>query len=247
MGKTFFDKIWDMHVVADLSDGFALLQIDRHLMHDGGAQALLAIKEQGLGVHNPELTFATADHVITTTPGRADMSKNAAATLRHLRAETKARGIRYFDIGSGGQGIIHVVGPEQGLSLPGALIVCGDSHTCTHGGMGAVAFGIGSPEVVHGRATQCLVQQRPQPMRVTFRGTAKPGIAAKDMILHLIGRIGTAGGVGYAVEYAGEAVRALEIEARLTLCNLSIELGAKMGFVAPDEKTFAYLKGKPLA
>ncbi|HUN50511.1 MAG TPA: 3-isopropylmalate dehydratase large subunit [Candidatus Sulfotelmatobacter sp.] len=247
MGKTFFDKIWDAHVVADLGDGFALLHIDRHLMHDGGAPALLAIKEQGLSVRNPELTFATADHVITSAPGRLDMSRHAQSTLRHLRAETKARGIRYFDLGSGGQGIIHVVGPEQGLSLPGALIVCGDSHTCTHGGMGAVAFGIGSTEVVHVLATQCLVQQRPKPMRVNFTGKARPGIVAKDMILHLIGRIGTAGGVGYAVEYAGEAVRALEIEGRLTLCNLSIELGAKMGFVAPDEKTYAFLKDRPFA
>jgi len=248
MPKTLFDKIWDRHVVADLGDNYALLHISRHLMHDGGGRGLAMIKAAGQKVRNPDLTFATFDHVISTEPGRDhDTLKPYAQRLYDMRDEAKRWGIKLFDLGQPGQGIIHVVGPEQGISLPGTLLVCGDSHTCTHGGMGAIAFGIGATEVIHVLATQSLVQRKPKRLRATFEGTRHAGVTPKDMILHLIGQIGTAGGTGYAVEYAGGAIRALEVEGRLTICNLSIELGAKIGMIAPDDKTFAFLEGRPYA
>jgi 3-isopropylmalate/(R)-2-methylmalate dehydratase large subunit len=247
-GKTLFDKIWEAHTVANLGDGYALLHIDRHLLHDlGGGRAVMDIKEKGLALRNPGLTFATPDHAISSAPGRAGTSATGQKLLEMLRVLSREHGVRLFDIGEPGQGIVHVIGPELGLSLPGALIVCGDSHTCTHGGMGALAFGIGSSEVAHVLATQALIQRRPKRLRVTFEGARTPGVAPKDMILYLIGRIGAAGGTGYAVEYAGSTVRALEVEGRLTLCNLSIELGAKMGMVAPDDTTFTYLAGREFA
>ena len=247
-GQTLFDKIWARHVIADLGDDYALLHVSRHLMHDGGGRGLQAIKDAGYRVRNPDLTFATFDHVISTEPGRThDTLKPHAARLYHMRDEAKRWGIKLFDLGEPGQGIVHVMGPEQGISLPGTLLVCGDSHTCTHGGMGAIAFGVGATEVIHVLATQSLVQRKPKRMRATFEGTRHPGVTPKDMILFLIGQIGTAGGTGYAVEYAGSAVRALEVEGRLTMCNLSIELGAKIGMIAPDEKTFEFLKGRPYA
>ena len=237
---TLFDKIWDRHVVTDLGDGYALLHISRHLMHDGGSSAFKALKEKGYPVRNPELTFATFDHVISTLPGRtAETNPALTQRLYSMRTDAKAAGVRLFDLGEPGQGIVHVIGPELGLTLPGTLLVCGDSHTCTHGGMGALAFGIGSSEVVHVLATQTIVQRRPKRLRATFEGTRPPGVTPKDMILHLIGVIGAAGGTGYAVEYAGSAIRELDIEGRLTICNLSIELGAKCGMIAPDETTFA--------
>ena len=247
-GKTLFDKLWEAHIVADLGGGYALLHIDRHLLHDlGGGRAVLDVKEKGYQLRNPGLTFATPDHALSSTPGRADTSAVGRQLLGDLRMLSREYGVRLFDVGEPGQGIVHVIGPELGLSLPGALIVCGDSHTCTHGGMGALAFGIGSSEVTHVLATQCLIQRRPKRMRVTFEGSRRAGVTPKDMILYLIGRIGAAGGTGYAVEYAGSAVRALEIEGRLTLCNLSIELGAKMGMIAPDDATFAFLADRPFA
>jgi 3-isopropylmalate/(R)-2-methylmalate dehydratase large subunit len=247
-GRTLFEKIWTEHVVADLGDDTALLHIDRHLLHDlGGSRGLLDLKSRGLSVHDPELTFATPDHSISTTPGRADTIEIGKELLAALRVETFASGIRLFDVGEPGQGIVHVIGPELGLSLPGSLIVCGDSHTCTHGGMGALAFGIGSSELSHVLATQTLIQRRPKTMRVRFEGAMRPGVTPKDLILALIGHVGAAGGAGYAVEYAGSAIRDMPIEGRLTICNLSIELGAKMGFVAPDETTFEYLRGRPYA
>ena len=243
--QTLFEKIWNRHVVAELGEGYALLHISRHLMHDGGSHAFRVLKERGLPVHNPELTFATFDHVISTLPGRTAKTNPALAPrLYSMRADAKAAGVRLFDLGEPGQGIVHVMGPELGLTLPGTLLVCGDSHTCTHGGMGALAFGIGSSEVVHVLATQTIVQRRPRLMRVSFEGTPPPGVTAKDMILNLIGVIGAAGGTGYAVEYAGGAIRALDIEGRLTICNLSIELGAKCGMITPDEVTFAHLKDR---
>src|SRR5262245_59889718 len=179
--------------------------------------------------------------------GRAGTIKIGQELLAALRIETSASGIQMFDIDQPGQGIVHVIGPELGLSLPGSLIVCGDSHTCTHGGLGALAFGIGSSELAHVLATQALIQRRPKTMRVKFEGELPLGVTAKDMILALIGHIGAAGGTGYAVEYAGSAIRDLPIEGRLTICNLSIELGAKMGMVAPDEETFEFLRGRPYA
>ena len=247
-GETLFDKIWNRHVVADLGDGYALLHVGRHLMHDGGSASFKALKERGLPVRNPELTFATFDHIISTMPGRtAETNPALTPRLYSMRTDAKAAGVRLFDLGQPGQGIVHVIGPELGITLPGTLLVCGDSHTCTHGGMGALSFGIGSSEVVHVLATQTIVQRRPKKMRVNFEGTLPAGITPKDMILHLIGVIGAAGGTGYAVEYAGSAIRALDIEGRLTICNLSIELGAKCGMVAPDDTTFAFLSGRAYA
>jgi 3-isopropylmalate/(R)-2-methylmalate dehydratase large subunit len=247
-GRTLLAKIWDQHVIARISEDTDLLHVDRHLLHDlGGSRGLLDLKTRGLKVHNPELTFATPDHAISTASGRAGTSKIGQELLAALRIETSASGIRMFDVDQPGQGIVHVIGPELGLSLPGSLIVCGDSHTCTHGGLGALAFGIGSSELTHVLAAQALIQRRPRTMRVKFEGKLPLGVTAKDMILALIGHIGAAGGTGYAVEYAGSAIRDLPIEGRLTICNLSIELGAKMGMVAPDEETFEFLRGRPYA
>jgi 3-isopropylmalate/(R)-2-methylmalate dehydratase large subunit len=246
--ETLFDKIWNQHVIADLGDGYALLHISRHLMHDGGGRGLQAIRQRGLRVRNPELTFATFDHVITTEPGRTINTPSPYnARLQVMRQEAKRWGIRLYDIGEPGQGIVHVMGPEMGATLPGTLLVCGDSHTCTHGGIGAIAFGIGASEVMHVLATQSLIQRRPRRMRVTFDGVHHPSVTPKDMILYLIGEIGAPAGVGYAVEYAGSAIRALEVEGRLTICNLSIELGAKIGMVAPDDTTIEFLANRPLA
>ena len=247
-GRTMLAKIWDQHVIARISDDTDLLHIDRHLLHDlGGSRGLLDLKSRNLSVHNPELTFATPDHAISTAYGRAGTSKTGQELLEGLRLETSASGITMFDIDEPGQGIVHVIGPELGLSLPGCLIVCGDSHTCTHGGLGALAFGIGSSELTHVLATQALIQRRPKTMRVKFEGRMSAGVTAKDLILALIGHVGAAGGTGYAVEYAGSAIREMPVEGRLTICNLSIELGAKMGMIAPDEKTFEFVRGRRYA
>jgi 3-isopropylmalate/(R)-2-methylmalate dehydratase large subunit len=244
--RTLFTKVWDEHVVDTLAPGIDLLHIDRHLLHDlGGGDAIGQLLQRGLPVRDPELTFATPDHVVETRPGRTGgMAPWADDLVQRLREQTARTGVRLYDVGQDGQGIVHVVGPELGLSLPGLTIVCGDSHTCTHGALGAIAFGIGATEVQHVLATQTLPQRRPRTMRVEFTGSLPEGVGAKDMILALIGQIGTAGGTGYALEYTGEAVRALDMEARMTLCNLSIESGAKVGMVAPDETTFAWLKGR---
>jgi 3-isopropylmalate/(R)-2-methylmalate dehydratase large subunit len=239
-GRTMLAKIWDQHVIAHISDDTDLLHIDRHLLHDlGGSRGLLDLKSRNLAVHNPELTFATPDHAISTALGRAGTSKTGLELLEGLRLETSATGIAMFDIDEPGQGIVHVIGPELGLSLPGCLIVCGDSHTCTHGGLGALAFGIGSSELTHVLATQT--------MRAKFEGRMSAGVTPKDLILALIGHIGAAGGTGYAVEYAGSAIGDMPVEGRFTVCNLSIELGAKMGMVAPDEKTYEYVRGRRYA
>jgi 3-isopropylmalate/(R)-2-methylmalate dehydratase large subunit len=247
-GRTLLAKIWDQHVITSLGDDTDLLHVDRHLLHDlGGSRGLIDLKSRGLAVHNPELTFATPDHAISTQRNRAGTIKTGQELLAALRLETAANGIALFDIDQPGQGIVHVIGPELGLSLPGALIVCGDSHTCTHGGLGALAFGIGSSELTHVLATQAIIQRRPKTMRVKFEGRLPFGVTAKDLILALIGTIGAAGGTGYAVEYAGSAIREMPVEGRLTICNLSIELGAKMGMVAPDDKTYDYLRGRPYA
>ena len=248
MAGTLFEKIWNAHCAADLDHGAALLHIDRHLIHDLAAgPALAELAARGYMVRNPELTVATVDHAISSAPGRhTDSSPLGGKLLRQMRQRTSDAGIRLFDIGHAGQGIAHVMAPELGLSLPGMLIVCGDSHTCTHGGIGALAFGIGSNEVVHVLATQTLRQVKPASMRIRFVGTLARGITAKDLILHTIGELGMAGGRGHAVEYAGATIRAMEVEARLTICNLSIELGAKMGLIAPDDKTFEYVASRPL-
>jgi 3-isopropylmalate/(R)-2-methylmalate dehydratase large subunit len=241
-------KIWDQHVIASISDDTDLLHIDRHLLHDlGGSRGLLDLKSRNLSVHNPELTFATPDHAISSAHGRAGTTKVGLELLEGLRTETSASGITMFDVDQPGQGIVHVIGPELGLSLPGCLIVCGDSHTCTHGGLGALAFGIGSSELAHVLATQALIQRRPKTMRVKFEGRMSAGATPKDLILALIGHVGAAGGTGYAVEYAGSAIRDMPIEGRLTICNLSIELGAKIGMIAPDEKTYEFIRGRRYA
>ncbi|MBV9786493.1 MAG: 3-isopropylmalate dehydratase large subunit [Acidisphaera sp.] len=244
-----FDKIWNSHVVADLGDDWVLLHIDRHLLHDlSGARALEEIAQRGLTVRNPELAFATPDHAVSSAPGRNEATfAPGADLLRGLRRRSAETGIRFFDLGEDGQGIVHVMAPELGIVLPGTVLICGDSHTCTNGGVGALAFGVGSSELVHALATQTLRQRRPKRMRVRFEGTPGQGVGPKDLILHLIGRIGAAAGTGHAVEYAGSAIRALPIEGRLTICNLSIELGAKMGMVAPDDTTFEYLAGRRFA
>jgi 3-isopropylmalate/(R)-2-methylmalate dehydratase large subunit len=199
-------------------------------------------------MRNPELALGSFDHVVSTAPGaRGGNDANADRIIGIFRAESRKAGMRIYDIGEDGQGIVHVIGPETGFTLPGTLLVCGDSHTCTHGALGAAAWGIGTTELVHVLATQTLVQQKPKTMRVDFSGTPPEGVTGKDLILALIGKLGTAGGMGYAVEYAGEAIRGLDMEGRMTVCNLSIELGAKVGMVAPDEKTYDFLKGRKLA
>lgn len=247
-GRTLFDKIWDRHVVKDLGDDYALLHVSRNIMHDGGGGPMKLIRERGYKVRSPELTLGTLDHAVSTEPGRTKETVTPfTGRLDIMREESKKAGIELFDVGDPGQGIVHVIGPEMGFTLPGTLLTCGDSHTCTHGGMGAIAFGIGASEVAHVLATQAIVQRKPQTLRATFEGDLPKGVQPKDMILYLIGEIGTAGGTGYAVEYAGSAVEALDIEGRLTMCNLSIELGAKIGMIAADEKTFDYLKGRPMA
>src|SRR3954463_14573189 len=247
-GRTLLAKIWDQHVICRVSDDTDLLHVDRHLLHDlGGSRGLLDLKSRNIPVHNPELTFATPDHAISTASGRAGTINTGWDLLAALRTETSASNIRLFDLDEPGQGIVHVIGPELGLSLPGCLIVCGDSHTCTRGGLGALAFGIGSSELTHVLATQALIQRRPKTMRVRFEGKLSLGVTAKDLILALIGQVGAAGGTGYAVEYAGSAIRGMPGERRLTLCKPSIQTRAKMGMIAPDEKTFDYLRGRPYA
>ena len=247
--RTLFDKIWDSHVVADLGGGWVLLHIDRHLLHDlSGARALAEVEEKGLKVRHPELAFATPDHAVSSAPGRtSETFQPGARLIASLRRRAAATGVRLFDLGEDGQGIVHVMGPELGIVLPGTTVICGDSHTCTNGGIGALAFGVGSTELTHALATQTLRQQKPRRMRVRFEGMPGPGVTPKDLILHLIGQIGAAAGTGYAVEYAGSAIRAMPLEGRLTICNLSIELGAKMGMIAPDDITFEYLAGRLFA
>jgi 3-isopropylmalate/(R)-2-methylmalate dehydratase large subunit len=248
-GKTLFDKIWDSHVIRDLGDGWALLHIDRHLLTDGsGPAAFEDLRTRGLHAHDPDLVFATPDHVISSQPGRDGTTfKPGAKFWLALRDGARQEKVRNFDLGEPGQGIVHVMGPELAIVLPGLTVTCGDSHTCTNGGLGAMAFGVGSSENAHVLASQTLRQQKPKQLRIRCDGNFRPGVAAKDLALHIIGRLGAAAGVGHAVEYCGSAVEAMDVEARLTLCNLSVELGAKVGMVAPDERTFNYLEGRQFA
>ena len=249
MARTLFAKLWDAHVVRELADGWALLHIDRHLLHDlSGPPALAEVTARGLALHDPELAVATPDHAVSSRPGRNGLTYAPGGKLwSALRERSAAAGVRLYDVGQPGQGIVHVMGPELGIVLPGLTVICGDSHTCTNGGLGALAFGVGSSESTHALATQTLRQQRPKTMRIRCDGVLAAGVTAKDLALHIIGRLGAAAGTGYAIEFAGAAVEALEVEARLTLCNLTVELGARFGFVAPDEKTIAWLRGRPLA
>jgi len=244
-----FDKVWDAHVVAQLAQGVAVLHIDRNLLHELTAvDAIRVLERRSLTVRNPELTFATVDHVISTRPGRTGGDEPwSNEMVDGLREQSARLGIAMFDIGDKRQGIVHVVGPEQGLSLPGTTIVCADSHTCTHGAFGALAWGVGSTEQVQVLASQTIRQRRPATMRITLSGVPGEEATAKDVILHVIGSLGVAAASGFAVEFAGEVVRAFNMEERMTLCNLSIELGARVGMVAPDATTYAYLAGRPLA
>jgi len=247
VGRTLFDKIWDRHVVRDAPGEPTLLYIDLHLVHEvTSPQAFEGLRLAGRSVRRPDLTVATMDHNVPTLPGPIT-DPMARAQLDALRANCDEFGIELHATGSGREGIVHVIGPELGLTQPGKTIVCGDSHTSTHGAFGALAIGIGTSEVEHVLATQTLVQRRPKTMRLEFAGALPPGLTAKDMILGAIGQVGVGGGVGYIVEYAGEAVEALSMEQRMTICNMSIEWGARAGMIAPDDTTFAYLEGRPFA
>jgi 3-isopropylmalate/(R)-2-methylmalate dehydratase large subunit len=246
--RTMFDKIWDAHVVAEGAGGQTLLFVDRHLLHEGAGAAFQRLETSGRGVRRPDLAFATADHFMPTTPPAAGIpDAEVRGMLDALARHTGRQKIAYLAPGDARRGIVHVIGPEQGLTQPGITLVCGDSHTATHGALGALAFGIGSTEVEHVMATQTLWQQRPRTMRVMLDGRLGFGVAAKDVILAVIARIGAAGGTGHAIEYAGTAIRAMSMEARMTVCNMSIEAGARSGMVAPDETTYAYLEGRPFA
>ena len=246
---TLLDRIWDAHVVASLPGGHDLLYVDRHLIHDlGGPGAFAQLDRRGIPVRSPELTFAAADHCVSTLPGRTETTTGSGARLLPLlRVGCDRAGIRLFDMDAAEQGIVHVIAPELGITLPGTTLLCGDSHTCTNGALGALAWGIGTSEVVHVLATQCIVEERPLQCRVELTGTLARHVHAKDVILALIARYGTDGAAGHALELAGSAVDAMSMEARMTLCNLSIEFGAKFGLVAPDETTFEYLVGRRFA
>ena len=247
--RTLFDKIWDSHVVDRQKDGTCLIYIDRHLVHEvTSPQAFEGLRANGRKVHRPDATIAVADHNIPTT----DRSSGIAEPESRLQVETLERNVRdfgipYFAMDDIRQGIVHIIGPEQGMTQPGMTIVCGDSHTATHGAFGALAFGIGTSEVEHVLATQTLIQLPAKNMLIKVEGELGFGITAKDLILGIIGRIGTAGGTGHVIEYAGAAIRKLSMEGRMTVCNMSIEAGARAGLIAPDETTFAYLKGRPHA
>ncbi len=247
--KTLYDKIFDDHVVDTQDDGTCLLYIDRHLVHEvTSPQAFEGLRMTGRKVHAPKKTLAVVDHNVPTT----DRSKGIADEESRIQVETLAANAKEFDIlylneRDVRQGIVHVVGPEQGFTLPGTTIVCGDSHTSTHGAFGALAHGIGTSEVEHVLATQTLIQKKAKNMRVTVDGTLPAGVTAKDIILAIIGEIGTAGGTGHVIEYAGEAIRALSMEGRMTICNMSIEGGARAGLIAPDQKAYDYFKGRPMS
>src|ERR1700730_4423308 len=247
--RTLFEKIWNAHLVAEPSGRSSIFYIDLHLVHEvTSPQAFDGLRTAGRRVRQPLRTVATVDHNIPTEPrGTPITDAIAARQIEALQSNCREFGIRLFDMDSPEQGIVHVIGPELGLTQPGMTIVCGDSHTSTHGAFGALAFGIGTSEVEHVLATQCLAQQKPRTMKIEVRGRLADGVTAKDLALGIIGHIGTDGATGHVIEYAGPAVRALSMEGRMTLCNMSIEAGARAGMVAPDEITFAYVKGKRFA
>jgi 3-isopropylmalate/(R)-2-methylmalate dehydratase large subunit len=248
--RTLFEKIWQSHAVVEREDGQTLLYIDRHLVHDGSGRAFEILAGRGLKVARPDRTFAVPDHYVPTTSTRsvdAIVDDDARNLVKSLTRNAAVHGFTLFDLGDVRQGIVHVMGPEQGISQPGMVLVCGDSHTSTHGAMGAFACGIGASEVCHVLATQTLWQRKPGTLRVIIDGTLGPGVAGKDVILAIIAKIGAAGGVGQTIEYAGSAIRAMPVEGRLTVCNMSIEAGARAGLVAPDDTTYQYLSGRPYA
>ncbi|MDI2090427.1 3-isopropylmalate dehydratase large subunit [Commensalibacter oyaizuii] len=247
--RTLFDKLWDSHVVEQLPDGTAILYIDRHLIHEvTSPQAFEGLRIAGRQLHSPEAMMAVIDHNVPTTdrnqPIAEDESRQQIETLEH---NVKEFGVPFIPLKSDRQGIVHVVGPEEGITLPGMTIVCGDSHTSTHGAFGALAFGIGTSEVEHVMATQTLLQKPAKNLKIEINGTLKPGLSAKDVVLAIIGKIGTAGGTGYVIEFCGSVIRNLDMAGRMTICNMAIEGGARSGLVAPDEVTFEYIKGRPFA
>ena len=249
--KTLYDKIWDAHVAHESEDGTCLLYIDRHLVHEvTSPQAFEGLRMTGRKVRAPEKTIAVPDHNVPTTHGRENpdlMTEDSRIQVAALDKNAKDFGIHYYPVSDIRQGIVHIVGPEQGWTLPGMTVVCGDSHTATHGAFGALAHGIGTSEVEHVLATQTLIQKKSKNMKVEITGKLKPGVTAKDITLAVIGATGTAGGTGYVIEYCGEAIRDLSMEGRMTVCNMAIEGGARAGLIAPDEKTYEYVKGRPHA
>ena len=251
MPKTMFEKIWDAHIVREVPGESTILYIDRHLVHEAtSAQAFAGLRLAGIQVRRPTATIAVVDHMIPTTVGRKMLDVvDQESTLCITTMEQNARDFQLtlFDMNDERQGIVHIIGPEQGISLPGMTIVCGDSHTSTHGALGALAIGIGTSEVEHVLATQCLLQQRPKTMNIHVEGTLAPGVTAKDLALAIIGKLGTGVGNGHVIEFSGSTIRNLSMEGRMTLCNMAIEAGARAGMVAPDETTFAYIKGRPYA
>jgi 3-isopropylmalate/(R)-2-methylmalate dehydratase large subunit len=248
--KTLYDKIWDAHVAHEAEDGTCLLYIDRHLVHEvTSPQAFEGLRLAGRKVHAPDKTIAVPDHNVPTTLDRANGGMNEESRIQVDALDTNAKdfGIHYYPVSDVRQGIVHIVGPEQGWTLPGMTVVCGDSHTATHGAFGALAHGIGTSEVEHVLATQTLIQKKSKNMKVEITGKLAPGVTAKDITLSVIGATGTAGGNGHVIEYCGEAIRELSMEGRMTVCNMAIEGGARAGIIAPDEKTFAYCQGRPHA
>jgi 3-isopropylmalate/(R)-2-methylmalate dehydratase large subunit len=250
-GKTLYDKIWDAHLAHEAEDGTCLLYIDRHLVHEvTSPQAFEGLRMTGRKVRAPDKTIAVPDHNVPTTPGRENpdqMPEESRIQVAALDKNARDFGIHYYPVSDIRQGIVHIVGPEQGWTLPGMTVVCGDSHTATHGAFGALAHGIGTSEVEHVLATQTLIQKKSKNMKVEITGKLAPGVTAKDITLSVIGLTGTAGGTGYVIEYCGQAIRDLSMEGRMTVCNMAIEGGARAGLIAPDEKTFDYVKGRPHA
>jgi 3-isopropylmalate/(R)-2-methylmalate dehydratase large subunit len=251
MPKTMFEKIWDAHIVRAASDESTILYIDRHFVHEvTSPQAFAGLREAGLKVRRPDATIAVLDHNIPTVPGRRMLDvvdQECSLTITTMEQNARDFGLTLFDMQDARQGIVHIIGPEQGLTLPGMTIVCGDSHTSTHGAFGALAFGIGTTEIEHVLATQCLLQQRPKAMNIRVEGTLAAGVTAKDLALAIIGQLGTNVGTGHVIEFSGSTIRSLSMEGRMTLCNMAIEAGARAGMVAPDETAFAYIAGRPYA
>jgi len=249
MPRTLFDKIWEDHLVDEQPDGTCLIYVDRHLVHEvTSPQAFESLRLSGRKVRAPDKTLCVVDHNVPTTDRKApNPDPESAAQIAYLAENAKLFGLEYFDEFDKRQGIVHIIGPEQGFTLPGTTLVCGDSHTATHGAFGALAYGIGTSEVEHVLATQTLILTKSKNMRAVVDGKLPPGVTAKDIILAIIGEIGTAGGTGHAIEYAGETIRSLSMEGRMTVCNMSVEGGARAGFIAPDEKAFTYLKDRPRA